>query len=76
MEAMYVSVHQERFPKSDRDSALTIGRKICDDFKAGSTFEGEVSYLMVLAEWATGKDAGFMIGNATGTLCPEYANRH
>lgn len=74
--AIFVAAWHSRFPNGSAADAVQVGKNICADYEAGTSFRDEVDYLMVLAPSMTAGDAGFMIGNATSTFCPKYSNRH
>ena len=72
---MFRAAIKDRFP-GDLAKAPAMGHSICDDFKAGTGFAAEVTYLRTLAPALTAGDAGYLIGAATSNYCPEYQNRH
>lgn len=61
-------------PAADDAGAVLLGRGVCDAYRAGTSFTGEVSYLM--AKGYPSGSAGALIGMSTASFCPEYNNRH
>jgi hypothetical protein len=84
--AVYLAAEHNRYPgmvgetpndtANNDAAAVSVGRSVCDAYAAGTTFDGEVSYLMAAMPNMTAGDAGFLIGNATSTFCPQYNGRH
>lgn len=54
---------------------MRVAKDICDAYGAGTSFTGEVDYLMTVGK-VSASDAGFMIGSATSSSWPEFNNRH
>jgi hypothetical protein len=74
-EAIFLSTWHERFPGAADKDAIAVAKDICAAYKAGTSFAGEVQYLMTVGH-VSAADAGAMIGEATSTYCPEYNSRH
>jgi len=72
----FLTAWHETFPNGDSDKAKQIAHDVCDAYKAGTTFTGEVTYLMALSPSLTGRQAGQIIGYATASYCPEFNDRH
>jgi hypothetical protein len=77
---VFLSTWREKFPNTATDAAgektaTQIAHGVCDAYKAGTTFAGEVSYLQAMGMTDAGL-AGWVIGAATSSYCPEYNNRH
>jgi len=75
-DAVFLAAWHETFPNGDSDKAKQIANDVCDAYKAGTTFTGEVTYLMALSPSLTGREAGQIIGYATASYCPEFNDRH
>jgi len=75
-DAVFLSVWHETFPNGDSEKAKSVAHGVCDAYKAGTTFAGEVTYLMALAPSLTGRQAGQIIGASTASYCPEFNDRH
>ena len=75
-DAVFLTAWHETFPNGDSDKAKQIAHDVCDAYKAGTTFTGEVTYLMALSPSLIGREAGQIIGYATASYCPEFNDRH
>jgi hypothetical protein len=76
-DSVFLSSWHSRWANASDAAALRVAHGICDAYKAGTTFAGEVQYLITTGPAGmTGGDAGFMIGAATSSYCPEYNSRH
>ena len=75
-DTVFLTAWHETFPSGDSASAKGIAHDVCDAYKAGTTFTGEVTYLMALSPSLTGREAGQIVGYATASYCPEFNNRH
>jgi hypothetical protein len=75
-DSIFLSQYRERFPDGTDAGGIRIGKSICDDYRAGTTFAGEVAYIMAQNSAITAANAGFLIGASTATYCPEFNNRH
>ncbi|MFJ4286403.1 DUF732 domain-containing protein [Paenarthrobacter nicotinovorans] len=73
---VYLSQYRQRFPGGTDEAGIRIGKKICDDYRAGSTFAGEVAYIRSMNSDINAADAGYLIGTSTASYCPEFNNRH
>lgn len=76
LNAAFLTAWHVDFPNSDDAKAISVGHDVCDAYKAGTTFEGELAYIMALAPQLTARQAGGIIGASTAAYCPEYSNRH
>lgn len=74
--SVFLTQYRTRFPGGTDDAGVRIGHYICDDYKAGTSFQDEVTYLMSKNSAFTAGDAGFLIGASTSAYCPEFNNRH
>jgi hypothetical protein len=74
---VFLASWHTRWPGATDDAAIRVAKGVCDAYKAGTTFAGEVQYLLTTGPAnLTAGDAGAMIGYATSSYCPEYNNRH
>ena len=74
--SIFLTQYRERFPGGTDDAGVRIGHYICDDYRAGTSFRDEVTYLMSKNAAFTAGDVGFLIGASTASYCPEFNNRH
>jgi hypothetical protein len=74
---VFLASWHQRWPGAKDDAAVAFAHDICDAYKAGTTFAGEVQWLIANGSGnVTAGDAGAMIGYATSSYCPEYNQRH
>lgn len=77
MDKVFLSSWHDRWPTAKDDAAVGLGHDICNAYKAGTSFAGEVQWLIANGSGnVTGGDAGYMIGAATSSYCPEYKDLH
>jgi hypothetical protein len=74
--SIFLTQYRTRFPGGTDDAGVRIGHYICDDYRAGTSFRDEVTYLMSKNAAFTAGDVGFLIGASTSAYCPEFNNRH
>jgi len=74
--SIFLTQYRTRFPGGTDDAGVRIGHYICDDYRAGTSFRDEVTYLMSKNTAFTAGDVGFLIGASTASYCPEFNNRH
>jgi len=76
LDSIYLTQYRERFHGGTDEAGIRIGHSVCDAYKAGTTFAGEVAYIMAQNATISAGDAGYLIGASTATYCPEFNNRH
>jgi hypothetical protein len=74
--SIFLTQYRTRFLGGTDDAGVRIGHYICDDYRAGTSFRDEVTYLMSKNAAFTAGDVGFLIGASTSAYCPEFNNRH
>ena len=74
--SVFLTQYRQRFPGGTDDAAIRVGRSVCDAYKAGTTFAGEVAYIQAANPKISAADAGYMIGVSTAAYCPEFNDRH
>jgi hypothetical protein len=76
VDQIYLTQYRQRFPGGTDEAGIRIGHSVCDAYKAGTTFAGEVAYIQSQNAEISAGDAGYLIGASTAAYCPEYNNRH
>ena len=74
--SIFLTQYRTRFPGGTDEAGIRIGHSVCDAYKAGTTFAGEVAYIMAQNAAISAGDAGYLIGASTASYCPEFNNRH
>jgi hypothetical protein len=74
--SIFLTQYRERFPGGTDEAGIRIGHAVCDAYKAGTTFAGEVAYIQSQNPAISAADAGYLIGASTAAYCPEFNNRH
>lgn len=59
------------WPEDKTQQVIETGYAVCQDWANGATFEQEVADLTSVTSWSD-YQAGYFIGAATGSFCPEY----
>jgi len=75
-DAAFLTAWHTNFPHGNDEDAKQVGHDVCAAYKAGTSFTGELQYLMALAPSLTPRQAGGIIGASTAAYCPEFNNRH
>jgi len=73
---IYLTQYRENFHGGTDEAGIRIGKSICEDYRAGTSFVGEVTYLQSKNADITAGMAGALIGASTAAYCPEFNNRH
>jgi hypothetical protein len=75
-DAAFLTAWHTNFPRSNDEDAKSVAHDVCDAYRAGTSFTGELQYIMALAPQLTPRQAGGIIGASTAAYCPEFNNRH
>jgi hypothetical protein len=75
-DSVFLTQYRQRFPDGTDAGGVRIGKSICDDYRAGTSFAGEIAYIRSVNPVITAANAGFLIGASTAAYCPEFNNRH
>ena len=59
------------WPEDKAQQVVETGYAVCQDWANGASFEQEVADLTSVTGWSD-YQAGYFIGAATGSFCPEY----
>jgi hypothetical protein len=76
IDKIYLTQYREHFPGGTDEAAIRIGHSVCDAYRAGTSFIGEVAYIRSANPSITAGQAGSLIGASTASYCPEFNNRH
>lgn len=74
--SVYLGLMRDKYPAAATaadDALLGAGRAVCEGFARGETWVEQVG--IATRAGLSGADAGFTIGIAVGTLCPQYRDR-
>jgi len=66
----FLSVERTDFPASTDKQIIQIGHDVCELWRVGDTFADIVA--LHTQHGLTGKQSGWLIGNATTFYCPQY----
>lgn len=75
--SVFLQQFHEKLPNATDtdDQAILVANDVCKSYEAGTSFAGEVTYLMNVGNIDSG-EAGALIGMSTASFCPQFNDRH